>query len=339
MIEENSPIDYELITKYLAGEASTEDEAKVTLWLKTSEENRHAFAEMKTIWQQAGRIMPHEKVPVDVDKGWGKFKSKIESGDKTIGHANIDTKTRSLFYYFSRAAAVLVIGLGFYWIYQNLESNAIESRYMEASHQVVSDTLSDGSLISLNVQSQLSFPEKFGPKQRSVTLKGEAFFIVEPDAQKPFVVEVDGATITVLGTSFYVQAYDSLEAITVGVKEGTVKVANRDTETVLEAGESVTINSVSNKMQAIEAFDPNELYWKSKTLIFQNERLETVFQTLERHYAVKITADNQKLLDCRLTAKFYDENIDQVLEIIKTNFNLVSTKEDKRFTISGNGCE
>lgn len=338
MAEENEHIVYELIAKYFAGETTAEEESRIMLWRKASESNDHAFAKMKILWEQAGKIAPHKTAAVDVDKGWQKFKTRIESTDKVLEHPETASKDRSLYHYISRVAAVLVIGVGLYWAFQKLQPSK-ENIVLISADEVLNDTLPDGSAIALNTKSQLSFPEKFGNKQRNVSLKGEGFFHVKHNPQKPFTVAVRGALITVLGTSFYVQAYDSLERITVGVKEGAVKVATRHAEATLKAGESVMIDNVSKEIQTVGAFDPNALYWETNALIFQNEKLSTVFQTLEKHYAVNIVAENPKLLNCRLTAKFYSESIDQIFEIINTNFNLSSTNKGHLFIVSGNGCE
>lgn len=338
MAEQNANIDYELITKYLAGEANADEKAEVMQWRKASERNTRAFSEMETLWQQAGTITPHEKAKVDVDQGWQKLRARIKDGDKPIENYGSGAKTRRLYYYFSRMAAVLIVGFGFYWLYEQF-SQPSENVVIATANQVLNDTLPDGSTVALNANSQLSYTKEFGDQQRNVSLKGEGFFNVEHDAQKPFIVEANGATVTVLGTSFYVRAYDSLAQITIGVKDGTVRVTALQIEQILKAGESVTIDNASKKMKAIEPFDPNALFWESETLIFQNEKLETVFETLETYYDLEIIVENIEVLDCRLTAKFYGEDINQILEIISTNFNLLSIQEDNRYIISGSGCE
>lgn len=342
MADKNSDIDYELITKYLAGEASAEESYVVTNWLETSATNKKTFAQLKLLWEQTGTIIPQETVDVDVDKAWKKFQSKVNiasEAETVVDKPEFASKSRSIYYFLSRAAAVLIIGISIYLFYLNRRAKPIEEIQIATTNTIKTDTLPDGSLVALNNYSRLSFPEKFNSHERPVSLKGEAYFEVTHNEEKPFSVKINGASITVLGTSFLIQAYDSLEFISVGVKEGSVMVTTNDSKIVLKAGESIAIHKDTKEINPVSTFNPNDLYWKSQTLIFQNEKLESVFKTLENHYHIDIIPENPTILNCRLTAKFYGENIDQIFEIINTNFNLNSNKEDNQFIISGSGCE
>lgn len=338
MAEENEHIDYELITKFLAGEVSANEAAQVMLWREASESNSRTFSEMETLWKEAGKATPRKRAQVDVDKGWQSLNARIQTEESPKEVHKPEATIKPLYYYFSRVAALLVVGISLYWIY-DLSTQPSGNVVLAAVDQVLNDTLPDGSTVSLNVSSQLTYEQSFGNSSRKVSLKGEGYFSVQHDAQKPFVVEANGTTVTVLGTSFYVQAYDSLGQITIGVKDGTVKVTTKNVEQILKAGETMIIDRSSKEIQAIEPFDPNALFWDSATLIFKNERLGIVFETLQMHYNSIIVVENKAILNCRLTARFYGEDIDQVLESISESFNLSAIKENKQYIISGSGCE
>lgn len=336
MAEGNEHINYELITKFLAGEANADEVAQVNSWRHASEANSYAFAEMETLWKQSTRATSHNKVEVDVEKGWQKLNARIEA-EKEDKSAIPEAKTKNLYYYLARIAAVLVVGMGLYWLYDSV--NPSENVVLATSDHVLNDTLPDGSTISLNLHSQLIYESSFGDQNRRVTLIGEGYFNVQHDAQRPFVIEAHNATVTVLGTSFYVRAYDSLANVTVGVKEGTVKVITREMEQIIQAGETIVIDKASQELQTVEPFDPNILFWETETLIFQNERLEVVFETLRRNYNAVFVVEHNPILDCSLTARFYGEDIDQILEGISASFNLLIVKDNNRYIISGSGCE
>ena len=73
-------------------------------------------------------------------------------------------------------------------------------------------TLSDGTGVWLNAESELEYPVKFTSGERHVKLKGEAYFKVEKDSLHPFIVNVyDKLKVEVLGTEFNVQAYSGDE--------------------------------------------------------------------------------------------------------------------------------
>lgn len=340
MAEENEHINYELITKFLAGDANADEVAQVNSWRQASEANSHAFTEMETLWKQSGRTTLYKGVEVDVDveKGWQKLNARIEAEKEDEAAHRPAAKTKDLSYYLTRIAAVLVVGIGLYWVY-DYSVKPSGNVVLSAADHVFNDTLPDGSTISLNIHSQLIYESSFGDQNRSVTLKGEGYFNVEHDAQSPFVVETNGTTVTVLGTSFYVQAYDSLENVTIGVKEGIVEVTTRQMEQIIKAGETIVIDKASEELQAVQPFDPNVLFWDSKTLIFQNERLEVVFEMVRRNYNAVIVVEHAPIMDCRLTARFYGEDTDRILESIGASFNLNIIKENNRYIISGSGCE
>lgn len=340
MADKNSKVDYELITKYLAGEASAEESYVVTLWLETSATNQQKFERLERLWEQTGNIIPQQPADVDVEQAWKKFRNRVDAqSEATEGKPHFQSKSRNIYYYLSRAAAVVILGVSAYLLYESTKSESTLEARLATKNQTATDTLPDGSLVALNNFSELRFPEKFESDERPVSLKGEAYFEVSPNPEKPFRVSVEGAIVQVLGTEFYVKAYDSLEIISVGVKEGSVMVRASDEEVVLKTGESITIDKRTRQINTVTAYNANKLFWKSQTLIFQNEKLETVFETLENYYNVDIRPENRSILDCRLTAKFYGEDIDQIFEIINTNFNLSSEKVNEQFIISGIGCE
>ena len=90
--------------------------------------------------------------------------------------------------------------------------------------------LSDGSVVSLSVDSKLIVPEKFSSEIREVELEGEAYFEVTTDDQRPFIVHAKSASVHVLGTEFNIRAYESDENVTLLVTEGRVSLKKREHE-------------------------------------------------------------------------------------------------------------
>src|SRR6185295_8602769 len=76
----------------------------------------------------------------------------------------------------------------------------------QTGQNVLVDTLSDGSVITLNKRSTITYPSKFKGNTRAIALKGEAFFNVAPDQKKPFIISVNDEQETVVGTSFNIKS-------------------------------------------------------------------------------------------------------------------------------------
>lgn len=338
MAEQNTNIDYELVTKYLSGEADQKESEQVELWIKASETNAKSYEQLKKLWKETGRIFPNEPSDVNVDKAWNKFHNRINN-EKLTSKTLVPQKERSLFYYLTRVAAILIVGIIIYSMYDNIRERSSNIQ-LSTSDETVTDTLSDGSIISLNSKSNIKYPRNFKSDTRTVQLSGEAYFSVTPDPNKPFIVNTSEASIQVVGTSFYVRNYDSLSTIEIGVEKGEVifNAIRTDSTFNLMAGESIIFNKMTKQIEAKEDFDPNELFWKTNTLIFQNTQLSEVFNTLENKYGIRIEVTNRHILNCRLTAKFSREEIDQIMEIINTNFNFNSEHTDDQFVIYGEGC-
>lgn len=339
MNKDNAHIDYELITRYLAGDSDANEQDAVRSWLDNSAENRRSFRQLERLWQESGRIVPHEEANVDVDLAWSRFRERVNSNGNSTKPMmqSPETPVRRLMYYATRIAAVLVLGIAGYAAFNQYSTSTVE---FAAAEETLVNKLSDGSVVSLNARSALSHPRKFKGDRRQVSLQGEAFFEVEPDEVKPFVVKVEGASITVLGTSFYVKAYDSLNVVEVGVEEGRVKLSSDVSggEVLLSAGESISIDKTTGEILPHKKFNPNKLFWKSKTLIFSNEPLAEVFAMLEQLYGVDIEVENGEILNCRLSAKFRKENIETILEVISASFDLKTSEQQEHFVITGGGC-
>lgn len=86
-------------------------------------------------------------------------------------------------------------------------------------------TLPDGSNVTLNAGTRLSYPQRFNHKKREVVLlSGEAYFDIKHDIKKPFIVNADKTRTTVLGTAFNIRAYSFIGDVTVTVASGKVAV-------------------------------------------------------------------------------------------------------------------
>ncbi|MCK5103396.1 MAG: DUF4974 domain-containing protein, partial [Cyclobacteriaceae bacterium] len=95
----------------------------------------------------------------------------------------------------------------------------------------------------------------------------------------------------------------------------------------------------TNEVKKETDIDSESLYWLNKTLLFRDTNLSIVFETLERLYTIKIQVENQRILNCQLTAKFSNESIDHIIDHISTIFDLEIVKDDKNILINGDGCQ
>jgi len=331
----NKHIDFdELIGKYLSGEANAAEVALLESRVKESPENEKAFADYKRLWIMSGI---HSKMrETDLDAEWQSLRAKLPLGESFTIPARDRGKVRILQPILRYAAILIVLVALAGALYYFLSKPGMEE--LMASDSILIQSLPDGSEVTLNLGSKLIYPVRFSGSNRNLTLEGDAFFKVQPDQSKPFVVKAGEADVTVLGTSFYVNAKPDKPDVEVIVSTGRVSLKSDREEVILTVGEKGTFQKSNGTVWKEVNQDENYISWKTKRLIFQNERLEVVFRKIEETYGSKVRALNHEILDCRLTATFDNQQAATVMEIIGATFGFEVSVQNGEILVSGTAC-
>ena len=149
--------------------------------------------------------------------------------------------------------------------------------------------LPDGTKAWLNASSSLRYPVAFRGATREVTLTGEGYFEVAPNAAQPFVVRVGGVTVNVLGTHFDVMAYDDEPAMTTTLLEGAVDVQAGDKRLKLIPGEQGQLIKDDNRFFSAKADVDQAIAWKKGVFKFKSEDIRSVMRKVSRWYDVDVT--------------------------------------------------
>ena len=187
-------------------------------------------------------------------------------------------------------------------------------------------TLSDGTGVWLNAESELEYPVKFTSGERHVKLKGEAYFSVKKDTTKPFFVT--SYRLRVYGTEFNMNTYHK-ERIQVVLVNGAVGFrANASTpERRLKPNQLGEANEVTGEVEIKDVDVYSYIAWKNQDVVFVNERLESIMEKIERWYDVSVFFQNDSLKDVR----FYG-NVQRYADIRDLLFFLEKTS-DVRFSV------
>ncbi|MEM9142857.1 MAG: FecR domain-containing protein, partial [Bacteroidota bacterium] len=205
-------------------------------------------------------------------------------------------------------------------------------------------TLEDGSIVHLNAGSRLLFPEKFVGNQREVYLAGEAFFEVESDKSRPFIVRIlkdDTFSVEAVGTKFNINSYERHQSVTTVLTEG--KVYLRDDSktsfftsakrTPMQPGELAEWNVTSKAIVAQNAVDTTYYTsWINGILIFQSERLGEIIARISAYYNVKIRLSDEVNAAFRLTGKLdMNESLERTMGnlAVTTSMNYKKTADDE----------
>lgn len=151
--------------------------------------------------------------------------------------------------------------------------------------------LPDGSKVWMNAQSTLSFPSNFNKKERVVELTGEAYFEVNHFSKWPFHVKTQHQKVEVLGTIFNVSAYgDETQTVTT-LLSGSVRVSDQTQMQMLKPGQFAAKFKGKDGFSIATANISETIAWKNGLLVFKDEKIENLTQSLARTFDVDFDID------------------------------------------------
>ncbi|NGM64598.1 FecR family protein [Sphingobacterium sp. SGR-19] len=187
-------------------------------------------------------------------------------------------------------------------------------------------TLTDGTTVWVNAASELRFPEDFGAHERRVYLKGEAYFEVEKDAERPFFVETEEVNIRVLGTHFNVSAYG--KNVKTSLAEGSVEVINDTRSVIIAPGQSAEWSNGDLKVRKTEL--QRDLAWKNNIFYFRNDHIVSIANQLKRWYNIDVSLSQDVPLDNTYSGEIgRNVNLSEVL-------TMLAFVSDLKFTLNSN---
>jgi transmembrane sensor len=191
--------------------------------------------------------------------------------------------------------------------------------------------LSDGSVVMLNAGSRLSFPTGFRGRERHVTLQGEAFFEVAKNTEMPFIVDVDGNAIRVLGTKFNVSSYEEDQGITATLLEGSIRFTDKNQQQII-LKPNQQVNSQAGKLTLAEVNAADYAAWTKGEFLFNDMPLATVMQKLARWYNVEVDATSlpNKNLYLKITR---NASIEEVLKLLSLATDMQFRLEENKILL------
>lgn len=305
----NRPSDNK-IEKVLAELATPEEAREVAKWFATDEGSAYISnnfdADINSIPLEDADLLIDHSVPSE--KMFQKINARIRS--KLIRRWTF------------RAAAVLlplVLILGLY-LHLNTRVDIFGAgEYAEIyvpKGERTQMMFQDGTKVYINSDSYMRYPRKFGISERTVELKGEAYFVVVKNKNRPFVVNLNGPSIRVLGTSFNVEAYPENDDIKVNLDEGRINLKLlSDVEVPVSPGECVVYNKNTKSYRVNRNTDTGaSSVLKSNVISFKDTPLDEVFSRLGRWYNVDFEVEDDIPSDLHITLVSRHTLIEKVLE-------------------------
>ncbi|GAA4308867.1 FecR domain-containing protein [Mucilaginibacter gynuensis] len=322
---ENMEMNDDLLISCLLGEASAEQVAQVTEWRKDDAANERHYMQFAQVWEASDKLKFTGQA--DAQESLGRLKQKIAIQKADKGKEVILPRS----YNWLRIAAVLLAFAGGVWLYM-INKNPAKDVDFATDKAVRIDTLSDGSVITLNKNSLLQYPETFSGNKRKVTLvRGEAFFSITPDKSKPFIINSSGTVIKVVGTSFNVKNRNS--NIEVIVETGIVEVSNSGKMLSLKPGEKAVVKKLEKELVKQKNTDQLYNYYRSKEFVADDTPLWRIVEVLNEAYDSRIIIGRKELRNLPLNTTFKNEPLDSVLKVITRTFNITVEKKNNQIIL------
>ncbi|OFY40706.1 MAG: hypothetical protein A2X18_11650 [Bacteroidetes bacterium GWF2_40_14] len=182
-------------------------------------------------------------------------------------------------------------------------------------------TLPDGSTVHLNAGTHFKYPPSFSKHTREVMLKGEAYFEIASDKQRPFIVNAnDRALIKVLGTHFDVSAYEDDNSVKTTLVEGSISISStvNDKWSLVAPGEQVEMNA-QGKMTVKQVDTEQYTSWREGIFMFDKESFSSVLKKVERYYNIRFAFEEPLRGEIKISGKLnLNTEMEEIIEVLQT---------------------
>lgn len=318
-----------LITKYFEGEITAAERKLLFSMIQTDEKLRKDFSSVQNLYALSSWL-PNEN-------------DEFEAVDKLAAFKHTHCRKKRypihILKHAADYAAAICITILSTWMVMNDREPAEEmvtyEEFTTPSGQRAMVKLHDGTTVWLNARSTLRYPNHFAREERKVELDGEAFFDVEHNEHKPFVVSTEKLDIKVLGTKFNVFAYKGREEFNTALLEGSVKVYERmNEEKALFMNPNECVELKDNKLVKRPMGNTDFLLWKEGIYAFDDVPFEDIIKKFELYYDIVITVNNSKLMKYKFSGKFRQrDGVESALRTLRKVYYFTYIKDEENNNI------
>ena len=314
MIPEMNDVMDDLLVKSLLGEADPGEEARVQQWLSANPDAEKRREHFRILLEESRGLSnaPH----VDTEAAWTRFQQRVIVEKKTARLIQFPMRTAL------RAAAGIALLLGLSSLGYYFWSTSTQT--LSSGGGTLAVHLPDGSDVTLNRHSSISYPRRFSSAERTVSLEGEGFFEVTPNKSKPFVIHSGQADVTVVGTSFNVKSTEGRTEVI--VETGRVRVGKSGREVELAPAERAIVLQDRATPLKMRARDILHNYYRTGAFTCERTPLSRLVDVLAEAYRADIRIADPSLRSLPLTATFRGASLDEVLDVLTATFPQVQVE-------------
>jgi transmembrane sensor len=324
----NESPDWKTLDRYLAGEASPDEEARIRAWANGHPQREALLTGLKSSTSTSEPAW-------NADAAWKTFETR-KNGARVVPFR----RRISPGVWLAAAGVVVAVGLGIGWRASatRVDPSAPPHEVFTLDGQRTTVTLDDGTRVSLNGASRLRYAASYGRRNRDVELEGEAYFEVKHDERRPFRVHTRNGIAEDLGTRFTVRAYADQSSIEIAVSEGVVGL-RRDTvagspAVRLEAGDLGVLPANGSPSVFHPASLDRYTGWTTGTLVLDGVPLRQAAKQIERWFGVQIVIEDSALAARPVFARFQKETVQQVIDALGLALGARSDRRESTYTLT-----
>ena len=303
-------IDEQALLDYFSGTLSPVQKQEVEAWIQETEENRKIARDIEYIYFATDTINTIKSI----DSTKALKEVKVRFGKK-------ENNKRSFILQLQRIAAILVIPLLISTLYYATKEEPVEFIEIRTNPGMVATVnLPDGSKVWLNSRSYLKHPQKFTGDTRNVEMEGEAYFSVQKDKSKKFIVNTPfNLKAEVLGTEFNMEAYKESNKVVTTLVSGSVRLSfqnknNTEETMIMKPNDEISYNSKTRGVSLSKPYLPTLTAWKDGLVIFRNTPFEDALNVLSKRFNVEFIVKNDLLYENSFTGPFDGQHLHLILE-------------------------
>jgi len=280
---------------------------------------------------------PDPDIPADI--AWGEMK-------KLPGYVPVSIQARKSarpltgsYLLYVGFGLIVILGIS-YFLFPKKAPNIPDSVSYHSGGYTKKDSLPDGSTLFLDTNSDVRIVTTTG-KESIITVTGAAYFEWnQAQAHSKHHIKIGSLDVTSQQATLYV-SFDSVAgAVSVQLESGTVMVETGETKLSLSAGESISYDEKAKHMGEKQKADVNLYSYATRIFDFTDTPLKVAAAAIEKTYGITILFENQKLYRCRITTRFDNKTLKEMLDIMAytLEFKYYINEKSKQVFVTGYGC-
>lgn len=296
-------MNQELLYKFFEGKTSIEEEKNIKDWMEGSKSNFNSF------------MRSRQEYDIQLLSGYNSKRGRYKNIVYLIWASSVAVIT------------ALIIG-GIYLL--NLENKSEQfNTILVPAGQRINLILSDNTNLWLNANTKFRYPSEFSKNNRTVYLDGEAYFEVNKNDMKPFIVQTSQGDIHVTGTTFNLESYSKFNSFETSLFEGGLDIYNKNTKLVsLKPNEKGHFEN--GRLIISNITDTDQYLWKEGLIAFNNKKLEEVLIDLEKYFDVEILINSLILPQHTYTGKFrQSDGVEYALRVLQKSIHFKYSRNEE----------